>query len=1104
LNEYFSDDVCTNFPVQLNAINQQTGYTYFWEFENAVPVTSTINNPVVNFTTIGNHIVQLTVRDAQNNIISHEVQTYNVHEPPVADFNFNQNGALVNFQNTSSSFVNSFNWYFGDGYTSNLENPNHFYLEAGQFQVILLAEGLCGTSTKIDTLTIQNTQIPQIDSTALEYVPPIATPFRYGANFSFYPPWSDEQLADIAAGNTLAQIEGVGVNALRTLLPHFFLDGFGYDIRASTFQHYHNLDIQGNTAILGYPVAEVRDTQYYCPTNQSVLFKNIYTNIWDDGSNATPYNDQNEFAKYIYETVKVYKDHVTYWQILPSPDFDEGSQKGGLVVGQYGNWYENNPDPCDYNLHAPIFYYIRMLRVAYEIIKTISPDDYVMIGGIGHASFIDAILRNTDNPLDGSVATAFPNKGGAYFDAIGLNIYPNYDGSVKYYDVNAGGIVYRRHSDAAADGMEAAKNRFETVLEQRGFDGVIHPKKIYTISECNIPRKKIEDELGGEQPQRNYIIKALVKAQKEGFSKLDVFALAETDFIEETNIPKNIMGLYQRIIDLPPYSRNYTNAGIAFYTTSKLLYGTTYDSLKTAQMNLPSNVEGAAFKDANGNFIYALWAKTTIDEAEVASATYSFPMSFGLSDLKMYRWDFATTDSIIQLSPNAIVLDAIPIFLSPSPTIITPPLASFEIQTNAVGCAGYEITFLNTSLNANSVVWHFEGGVPTISTMLNPTVVYPNEGVFDVSITAYNAAGEHTFTLNDVITINEIPQANYSFVVDDRTAFFNNISVQADSFYWDFGDGNNSFAFFPEHYYFEDGVFTVMLVAFNECGSDTTYQNVFIHTAPEANFSFQANSFCAPATLSFTDNSSANVTQRQWILLGANPVSSNEISFTANFLQAGIFPVTLIVANEYGSDTITQSITITSEITHSITDTLCGDEFIIVNGTVYNGEHLSGTETIFGGGGSGCDSIIQVNLTQEIQLIISITDTISPGEVYIYGDSVFTQPGSYSFYIDNPNSPCDQLVHLLLIASVAITEVDNKDIRIYPNPFLQQVFVEPLATNMEVKYIQIFNILGQPVSCKFSNNRAHLIVDTENIPTGVYQLLLDTSEGVYRTTIVKQ
>jgi hypothetical protein len=55
-----------------------------------------------------------------------------------ADFIFNVNNDIVTFNNLSSNFENVL-WDFGDGNTSNIENPQHTYTSSGTFNVELHA-----------------------------------------------------------------------------------------------------------------------------------------------------------------------------------------------------------------------------------------------------------------------------------------------------------------------------------------------------------------------------------------------------------------------------------------------------------------------------------------------------------------------------------------------------------------------------------------------------------------------------------------------------------------------------------------------------------------------------------------------------------------------------------------------------------------------------------------------------------------------------------------------------------------------------------------------------------------------------------------------------
>ena len=82
-------------------------------------------------------------------------------------------------------------------------------------------------------------------------------------------------------------------------------------------------------------------------------------------------------------------------------------------------------------------------------------------------------------------------------------------------------------------------------------------------------------------------------------------------------------------------------------------------------MNLPATVGGAAFRDAIGNFIYVLWAKTTIDKSESASAIYTFPPAANVAPLLNKRdWNYSVTGSTSSIPSVNVALTATPIFLS--------------------------------------------------------------------------------------------------------------------------------------------------------------------------------------------------------------------------------------------------------------------------------------------------------------------------------------------------------------------------------------------------------------------------------------------------------
>ena len=515
-------------------------------------------------------------------------------------------------------------------------------------------------------MLIASFSFAQVNYTANDIIIPYEGFYHPGINLGYYGPnWDDNGLADLSAGNETVKVGGVGIKSLRGSLPEGLGLTFTYDIWIDKYDYNHAVGTTDNLLFLGFASEEHKDKTDYCDSNDipTDMFANLYEPIWDNGENGTPVNDENYYALYVYEVVSRLKDKVKFWEIWNEPGFDFTGAKGFLPPGQPGNWWENNPDPCDYKLRAPIFNYIRTLRISYEVIKSIAPDDYVVIAGLGYDSFLDALLRNTDNPDDGKVTAEYPLGAGAYFDVVGFHAYPHIDGSTRYWEPAINDFVYSRHTDAAADALEARRDARREVLENYGYDGVTYPRKEWIATEVNVPSTAFSQEWGSQEVQRNYVMKVNMKAMELDFTQLHLFLLADFKTEEEATYEFDLMGMYKSISDKLPYQQEIKESGIGLKTMSDALFGSRYDAIKTAEMNLPANVGGGAYRFDDGTYTYALWAKTQTDLSEAASATYSFPPSFNIMAMIRKEWNFSATGERLGEGPGNIQLTSAPLFL---------------------------------------------------------------------------------------------------------------------------------------------------------------------------------------------------------------------------------------------------------------------------------------------------------------------------------------------------------------------------------------------------------------------------------------------------------
>jgi len=73
------------------------------------------------------------------------------------------------------------------------------------------------------------------------------------------------------------------------------------------------------------------------------------------------------------------------------------------------------------------------------------------------------------------------------------------------------------------------------------------------------------------------------------------------------------------------------------------------------------------------------------------------------------------------------------------------------------------------------------------------------------------------------VTVNQLPIATFSAIdiTNPGIVVFTNTSSFATNYFWNFGDGDTSSIFNPEHNYPEFGMYNILLIASNNCGLDS-------------------------------------------------------------------------------------------------------------------------------------------------------------------------------------------------------------------------------------------------------------------------------------------
>lgn len=130
-----------------------------WNFGNGQ--TSSIKNPIHIYTVDGTYTVMLTVtdNDGANHSVSQQITVNgSTNSPPTANFTFMTSGPLVFFTDQSSDSdgtIISWHWNFGDGSSSPITSPLHFYPNSGTYSVTLtVTDNMLATHSLTQEVTI--------------------------------------------------------------------------------------------------------------------------------------------------------------------------------------------------------------------------------------------------------------------------------------------------------------------------------------------------------------------------------------------------------------------------------------------------------------------------------------------------------------------------------------------------------------------------------------------------------------------------------------------------------------------------------------------------------------------------------------------------------------------------------------------------------------------------------------------------------------------------------------------------------------------------------------------------------------------------------------
>lgn len=240
----------------------------------------------------------------------------------------------------------------------------------------------------------------------------------------------------------------------------------------------------------------------------------------------------------------------------------------------------------------------------------------------------------------------------------------------------------------------------------------------------------------------------------------------------------------------------------------------------------------------------------------------------------------------------------------------TGPEAQFSLNS-LVSCAPTIVNFYDNSLDVVEWTWNFGDG--NQSALRDPVHIYNQPGTYDVTLTVSDSAGCVDTLVRPAIVHITGSVANFS--VSSTTGCspwqvqFQDSSISAFSWSWNFGDGNVSTTQNPLHTYDTPGNYMVTLMTQDTTGCQSVYSNpvpLNVQQPPVSLFTMSDTSGCGPLTITMNNLSGTGLGYNWNFGDGTTSAAANPVH---TFTNPGSYTVSLETTNSNGcADTFTATV----------------------------------------------------------------------------------------------------------------------------------------------------------------------------------------------------
>lgn len=458
--------------------------------------------------------------------------------------------------------------------------------------------------------------------------------------------------------------------------------------------------------------------------------------------------------------------------------------------------------------------------------------------------------------------------------------------------------------------------------------------------------------------------------------------------------------------------------------------------------------------DAPGSYV-AISKDGVLLDAQLADVDGNVNLTFSAIQ------SLGTADIVVTKQNRAPYIGSIQIIIG-----TLPPVADFTAN-NIVIWEGESINFTDLSSQAPDQ-WEWDFGDGNTSQAQYPTHTYTDAGTYTVSLIAINSNGQDDEVKLNYITVNEITQSPVPDFIADQTSILANESInftdlstnQANSWLWDFGDGNTSVEQNPSHIYSEAGLYTVSLTVGNIIGNNTETKTDYIEVL--------YGPYCDAGSNSTYYESITNVTFGS---IDNDSGSSGYADYTAISTDATL-DQTYVFSVSYNK-------------------TYSSDEVLVW--IDWNGNHVfEDTEKYNVANGSGANSPYTYDITVPTDAVegstmmrVRLHDTGNGPNYTPCGDSDYGEVEDYTIDVFS--------------VSQSIEKTLKEKITVYPNPSKGYINIK---TELQDFSYSIVSVDARVLSQGISKSKEIKQVNLSNLSSGMYFLIIESSGEKYIQKIV--